>query len=109
MAVTASGIRAAVAMSRLRTVTNSKRAIQINRKVAQPSDPTRESRDKTTPSFLSDRTGAPTTKTIAQQDKELEEKLAGRAGDGGSAGIEYENGKAVSMKRSVKNNMFRYI
>lgn len=30
-------------------------------------------------------------------------------GDGGVAGVEYEDGKPVSMKRSVKNNMFRYI
>jgi hypothetical protein len=39
----------------------------------------------------------------------LQLKLAGMAGDGGDAGVEYEDGKPVSMKRSVKNNMFRYI
>jgi hypothetical protein len=49
------------------------------------------------------------SKTIAQLDKELAEKLAGRTGDGGSAAVEYEDGKPVAMKRSVKNNMFRYI
>jgi hypothetical protein len=36
-------------------------------------------------------------------------KMKGMDGDGGDAGVEYEDGKPVSMKRSVKNNMFRYI
>lgn len=35
--------------------------------------------------------------------------MAGIAGDGGESGVEYEDGQPVSMKRSVKNNMFRYI
>lgn len=35
--------------------------------------------------------------------------MAGLSGDGGEAGIEYENGEPVAMKRSVRNNMFRYI
>lgn len=35
--------------------------------------------------------------------------MAGLAGDGGDAGLELEDGKAVSMKRSVRDNMFRYI
>ncbi|KAH8171216.1 hypothetical protein LIA77_07983 [Sarocladium implicatum] len=48
-------------------------------------------------------------KSIAQQDQELQEKLSAITGDGGSAGIEYEDGKPADMKRSVKNNMFRYI
>ncbi|KAH9845032.1 hypothetical protein Tdes44962_MAKER06954 [Teratosphaeria destructans] len=48
-------------------------------------------------------------KTVAQMDEELRQKMAGHAGDGGEAGIEYEDGQPVSMKRSVKNNMFRYI
>ena len=49
------------------------------------------------------------TKTQAQLDQELMEKMAGLSGDGGEAGVELENGVPVSMKRSVKNNMFRYI
>jgi len=49
------------------------------------------------------------TKTQAQLDEELREKMMGISGDGGSAGVEYENGEPVAMKRSVKNNMFRYI
>lgn len=36
-------------------------------------------------------------------------KMADLAGDGGDAGLELEDGQPVSMKRSVKNNMFRYI
>jgi hypothetical protein len=51
----------------------------------------------------------PRKKTQAELDKELQLKMQGVAGDGGDAGIEYEDGQPVSMKRSVKNNMFRYI
>ncbi|KAH9865766.1 hypothetical protein J1614_009353 [Plenodomus biglobosus] len=51
----------------------------------------------------------PKKKTQAELDKELLVKLQGLDGDGGSAGVEYEDGKPVSMKRSVRNNMFRYI
>ncbi|KAF2832982.1 hypothetical protein CC86DRAFT_3093 [Ophiobolus disseminans] len=51
----------------------------------------------------------PKKKTQSELDQELQLKLQGLAGDGGDAGIEYEDGKPVSMKRSVKNNMFRYI
>lgn len=48
-------------------------------------------------------------KTIAEQDRELMEKLAGHSDEGGAAGVEYEDGKPVAQKRSVKNNMFRLI
>ena len=48
-------------------------------------------------------------KTQAELDEELRQKLEGIAGDGGEAGMELENGQPVSMKRGVKNNMFRYI
>ena len=47
--------------------------------------------------------------TQAQKDQELMRKLAGISGEGGEAGIEYEDGKPVAMKRGVKNNMFRLI
>lgn len=50
-----------------------------------------------------------TTKTVAQADAEMMRKMAGLSGEGGEAGVEYEDGKAVAMKRSVKNNMFRLI
>ncbi|KAK3174550.1 hypothetical protein OEA41_001796 [Lepraria neglecta] len=48
-------------------------------------------------------------KTQAELDEELRQKLEGIAGDGGEAGMELENGQPVSMKRGVKENMFRYI
>lgn len=48
-------------------------------------------------------------KIIVKLDEELKEKMSGLSGDGGEAGIEYEDGKLVAMKRSVKNNIFRYI
>lgn len=48
-------------------------------------------------------------KTSAQLDQELREKLEMLSGGGGSAGVEYENGKAEGLKRGVKSNMFRVI
>ncbi|KAK3721281.1 hypothetical protein LTR37_003156 [Vermiconidia calcicola] len=48
-------------------------------------------------------------KSTLEQDEELRQKMAGLSGEGGEAGVEYENGEPVAMKRSVKNNMFRYI
>lgn len=51
----------------------------------------------------------PPKKTLAQLDEELRAAMDGRAGDGGLAGAELEGGKAVSMKRGVRDNMFRYI
>ncbi|KAF2813376.1 uncharacterized protein BDZ99DRAFT_460629 [Mytilinidion resinicola] len=48
-------------------------------------------------------------KTQAELDEELRLKMQGIAGDGGEAGIELEDGQPVSMKRSVRDNMFRYI
>ncbi|PYH43953.1 uncharacterized protein BP01DRAFT_393031 [Aspergillus saccharolyticus JOP 1030-1] len=49
------------------------------------------------------------SKSIAQADQELRERLEQMSGDGGASGIEYEDGKPTAMKRSVRNNMFRYI
>ena len=51
----------------------------------------------------------PKKKTQAELDAELMEKLQGLDSEGGAAGVEYEDGKPASMKRSVRNNMFRYI
>ncbi|KAK1834062.1 hypothetical protein QBC39DRAFT_344178 [Podospora conica] len=48
-------------------------------------------------------------KTQSQLDQELREKMEGLSGDGGASGVEYEDGQPVAMKRSVKDNMFRYI
>ncbi|PYH90253.1 hypothetical protein BO71DRAFT_334888 [Aspergillus ellipticus CBS 707.79] len=50
-----------------------------------------------------------TVKSVTQADKELRERMEQMSGDGGAAGIEYEDGKPTAMKRSVRNNMFRYI
>ena len=35
--------------------------------------------------------------------------MQGISGDGGEAGVEYEDGQPVAMKRGVKENMFRLI
>lgn len=48
-------------------------------------------------------------KTLAELDEEMRSAMDGLAGDGGLAGAELEGGKAVSMKRGVRDNMFRYI
>ncbi|KAK5044414.1 hypothetical protein LTR84_011286 [Exophiala bonariae] len=48
-------------------------------------------------------------KTVAELDQEMRSAMEGLAGDGGEAGLELEDGKAVSMKRGVRENMFRYI
>jgi len=48
-------------------------------------------------------------KTVAELDEELRLKLEGISGDGGVSGLELENGKAVAMKRGVKENVFRLI
>ena len=48
-------------------------------------------------------------KTQAELDDELRQKLEEYSGEGGAAGLELEDGKAVAMKRGVKNNTFRYI
>lgn len=51
----------------------------------------------------------PKKKTMAELDEELRLKLEGMSGGGGSAGVEYENGKAEGLRRGVKDNMFRVI
>ncbi|KAH6842493.1 hypothetical protein B0I37DRAFT_197945 [Chaetomium sp. MPI-CAGE-AT-0009] len=48
-------------------------------------------------------------KTQQEMDEELRQKLEGISGDGGASGVVYEDGKPVAMKRSVRENMFRYI
>ena len=46
---------------------------------------------------------------MADLDAEMREAMEGLAGDGGISGAELEGGKQIGMKRSVKENMFRYI
>lgn len=50
-----------------------------------------------------------TKKSLSQMDEEMRRAMEGLAGDGGEAGLELEDGKPVSMKRGVRENMFRYI
>ncbi|OLN87562.1 hypothetical protein CCHL11_06160 [Colletotrichum chlorophyti] len=54
---------------------------------------------------------APTQKkkTVAELDEDLRLKLEAMSGEGGAAGVEYENGTAEGLKRGVKSNMFRVI
>ncbi|KAH6677366.1 hypothetical protein B0J14DRAFT_340927 [Halenospora varia] len=69
-----------------------------------------ETEGKDVKSYTSDEVKKETKKmTIAQQDEELRLKLEGMSGGGGGAGIEYEGGKAVGLKRGVRENMFRVI
>lgn len=46
---------------------------------------------------------------MAEMDEELRLKMEGMSGEGGSSGVEYENGKSEGLKRGVKANMFRVI
>lgn len=46
---------------------------------------------------------------MAELDEEMRLKLEAMSGEGGAAGVEYENGKAEGLKRGVKSNMFRVI
>ncbi|KAJ5488778.1 hypothetical protein N7539_003668 [Penicillium diatomitis] len=49
------------------------------------------------------------TQSVADADAQLRERLEKMSGEGGAAGIEYEDGKPSAMKRGVRNNMFRLI
>ena len=53
--------------------------------------------------------GQPKKKTLTELDEELRQKMEGLSGEGGASGVEYEDGKPAAMKRSVRENMFRYI
>ncbi|KAI4112445.1 MAG: hypothetical protein LQ345_006403, partial [Seirophora villosa] len=48
-------------------------------------------------------------KTVAELDEELRLKMEGKSGEGGEAGMQLEDGKPTTMKRSVRENMFRLI
>jgi hypothetical protein len=64
---------------------------------------------KSAESAVPEAESTPKKKTMTELDEELKLKLEGISGEGGVSGLEYENGKAAAMKRSVKNNMFRLI
>lgn len=52
---------------------------------------------------------AKSSKTMAQLDEEMRVKMEDMSGEGGAAGVEYENGVAQGLKKEVKRNMFRVI
>ncbi len=55
-------------------------------------------------------TDPPTRKKMVMElDEELKRKLEDMSGDGGAAGVDYEDGKPNAMKRGVRENMFRVI
>ncbi|BCS20052.1 uncharacterized protein APUU_20484A [Aspergillus puulaauensis] len=68
--------------------------------------PNESSKRHSTPEHHKPRKAA---KSVAQEDEELRRRLEEMSGEGGASGIEYEDGKPQTMKRSVRNNMFRYI
>lgn len=74
-----------------------------------PGDPPKDHREPAAVGAEHIATTEKSTQTVAEKDFELMQKLAGISGDGGESGVEYEDGKASAMKRSVKNNMFRLI
>ncbi|KAK4133967.1 hypothetical protein BT67DRAFT_381756, partial [Trichocladium antarcticum] len=48
-------------------------------------------------------------RTQAELDEQVRRGMEGISGEGGEAGVEYEDGRPVAMKRGVRDNMFRYI
>lgn len=50
-----------------------------------------------------------TAKSMTELDEETRRAMENLSGGGGEAALELEGGKPVTMKRAVKENMFRYI
>lgn len=92
--------RAAIASAHLSTAVTSHQT--QNTPPSELSQRPREAREAPEPT-------AKGKKTMAELDEELRLKLEGMSGEGGAAGVEYENGKAEGLKRGVKSNMFRVI
>lgn len=94
------------AMRHLRTPTLTTTRYSSNSNIDNAS--AKSDNKKTTPETESKAKDAkpPAKKPVLQQDEELRRKLNAANSD---AGVEYEDGQPASMKRSVKNNMFRYI
>lgn len=86
-----------------RSLPNEPNAVKPKPSQAQPITTDSSSKEASTAKM------APRKKTTAELDQELREKLEGMSGDGGGAGVEYENGRAEGLKRGVKSNMFRVI
>ncbi|CAH0058771.1 unnamed protein product [Clonostachys solani] len=82
---------------------------QISSK-AEPIEGGAQTGDMTRPSdSLVESSRSKDKKTMAELDEELRLRLEGMSGDGGAAGVEYENGRAEGLKSEVKRNMFRII
>lgn len=78
-------------------------------KTKQDVDKTSNSKDPVSSEHTREDSRLQRKKTVADLDEELRLKMEGLAGEGGSAGVEYEDGKAEGLKRGVKANMFRVI
>ncbi|ETI20848.1 hypothetical protein G647_07191 [Cladophialophora carrionii CBS 160.54] len=70
----------------------------------QPQDPSNSAKKKEAMDKLKK-----THKSMAELDEEMKLAMESMSGEGGEYGLELEGGKPVAMKRSVKDNMFRYI
>lgn len=92
----------------VRTVATTKQQDQSPTTKQQESAETQDSNDAPK-AELADKAETKLLKTTAQRDEDLRQKMMDLSGDGGESGVEYEDGQPVAMKRSVKNNMFRYI
>ncbi|KAM0326659.1 hypothetical protein ACHAQA_006528 [Verticillium albo-atrum] len=96
-------------MNRLRALLFGRRLLAAPKAVPPPPSP---SPSVNAPKFEptpEDRKETPPRKTMAELDAELRLKMESISGDGGAAGVEYEDGKAEGLKRGVKDNMFRVI
>ena len=89
-------------------------ALAVLRKPASTSTEKRDTKTEQKPEDSASKDGKepgkkPAKKTMAEVDEEMRRAMEGMAGDGGESGVELEDGKPVSMKRGVRENMFRYI
>ncbi|BFZ65328.1 hypothetical protein YB2330_006494 [Saitoella coloradoensis] len=87
-------------MSRIKPVT----AQTIAYSTRPSSTPTSSKDDTSKPTPTSEPREPPKKKKLS--DEELMRIMEEHSGDGGASGLEYEDGQASTMKRSVKNNMF---
>ncbi|TVY52642.1 hypothetical protein LSUE1_G009982 [Lachnellula suecica] len=77
---------------------------------SQPSPTSSQPQSQATATEVDAKDGKePKKKTMAELDEELKLKMEDMSGEGGGAGVEYEGGKAVGLKRGVRDNMFRVI
>lgn len=84
--------------------------LRLESTLSQENGPSRSSHhsESTSRPGLSQKTSK-ATKSWSDTDEQVRRAMEGLAGDGGEAGVELEDGKPVSMKRGVRENMFRYI